>query len=81
MGRAYVANGYRAVSRTYEGKLGRLGVKMLEKLKLHGGSGRFLENVGDDYNSLTQLNDQMELPFKQIAEFIEENPEKVFKDG
>ena len=80
LGRAYVANGYRARSGQYEGERQRLGVEMLSKLKLNSVEGNMSISSFEE-TSLVELNDNEGMTFKQIAEFIESNPEKVFKDG
>ena len=55
---------------------------VVEALKLNCKAGSFSEdNLSHDYESLVALNDDGEFTFKDIAGFIRENPELVFKDG
>ena len=51
-----------------------------EALKLRDEHGTFLEEL-EYWESLVAMNDSSEFTFKDIAEFIRNNPELVFKDG
>jgi len=56
---------------------------VVEALGLYSDTGRFDGFVGLDganYDALVDLNDGAKWTFKQIAAFIRENPEKVFKN-
>ena len=76
LGRAYVANGHRAVNGKYEGESSVLGPIMIKKLKLNNRNGNYGGHL-----TLVHLNDDDELSFKEIAAFIRANPEKLFTDG
>ena len=81
LGRAYVANGYKHDNKLFEGERDGLGPELLSKLKLNDGEGIFIGETEKNKHSITALNDNTNMGFKQIAEFIESNPEKVFTDG
>ena len=54
---------------------------VVEALKLNSKAGNFSDdNALGGYESLVDLNDDGDLTFKQIAEFIRDNPELVFQD-
>jgi hypothetical protein len=52
---------------------------VVEALKLNSNHGRL--SGEHKYENLVGMNDSGEFTFKEIAKFIRENPELVFKDG
>lgn len=61
----------------YDNKYYTLPKKMVEKLGLYDGRGKKMSNT----TSLTNLNDFKNYNFNQIADELENNPEKWFRES